>query len=80
MKHWNKNPKLRKTWHSVTVTANGYKNYLIFDRSMHSSKQWCWKHESSGRFYVDISHAFNSYDILFEREEDAVWFKLSWMK
>ena len=80
MKHWNKNPELRKTWHSVTVDAGGYRNYYTFDKSAYEAKRWCWQHQSPGRFYINLFHLYREYQVMFEREEDAMWFRLSWMK
>ena len=77
MKHWNRQPHVRATWHRVLVDAKTYKRYYYFDHGRADIKKQCWDHASPGRFYMEPLGAFH-YHVWFELAEDAVWFRLKW--
>lgn len=77
MKYWNKRKNSRANWFSVKIGPTRM--------GTHGLKIWCQRHESKGRFFV--SDYYDPYVLLrpaetwtaewlFEREDDAVAFKL----
>ena len=65
MKYWNKDKRIRqKHWHRVTTTVNW--NY---DEIKHKLQLT----DSPGRFYL----YYGSRTVWFEREADAVWYRLA---
>jgi len=81
MKYWNKQHKLRKQWHKVSLVRDphipqfvpyydGWTNWAEFNKI----KRKLQHYESDGKFYMEISHK----DVYFEKQSDAVWFTLTW--
>ena len=68
MKYWNKDKNTRqKHWFKVDVSD-------IHDRFERNFKRELQLHDSPGKFYMYYAGRY----VWFEREQDAMWFRLRW--
>lgn len=68
MKYWNKDKRIRQQhWHAVKRTIGQKWNYAAVKRELQLT-------DSPGRFYL----YYGSATVWFEREQDAVWWRLRW--
>ena len=66
MKYWNKDKRIRQEhWHRVERTAGTVWNYNKIKRALQLEA-------STGKFYLYFGGTY----VWFEREEDAMWFRL----
>ena len=69
MKYWNKDKNTRqKHWFKVDVSN-------IFDRFERNLKRELQLYDSPGKFYMYYAGRY----VWFEREQDAMWFRLKWL-
>lgn len=68
MKYWNKDKNTRQQhWFRVELPQKGW-NYA-------QSKRELQLQDSPGKFYL----YYGSNSVWFEREQDAMWFRLKWV-
>ncbi len=69
MKYWNKDKRIRQLrWHKVSVSD-------MHDRFERNLKRELQLYDSPGKFYLYYAGRY----VWFEREQDAMWFRLKWL-